>query len=220
METSRCMRAPKLAIGFADSAAGIGAGQRIYRRTRRASEPPAWSMSSVAVSLPVAARYQLNNSTSLQIERDYLHVPIAQARSESVPGRCPGVTYPYHLVLKRGIDEVVLLLTANGLMTGEVAAHFADVYGATVSKDTISRIRQSILPRWPSGATGRWSPGMPWGSSTPSLSRSTTAKSPTDSSTWWSGSPQRGARHPWGRSARCGTAHHPDLRSPSAASWS
>jgi hypothetical protein len=43
----------------------------------------------VAVSLPVAARYQLNNPTSLQIERDYLHVPIAQPRSESVPGRWP-----------------------------------------------------------------------------------------------------------------------------------
>jgi transposase-like protein len=28
-------------------------------------------------------------------------------------------------------------LTARGLTTGEIAAHFADVYGATVSKDTI-----------------------------------------------------------------------------------
>ena len=37
-----------------------------------------------------------------------------------------------------GIDEIVLSLTAKGLTTGEVAAHFADVYGATVSKDTIS----------------------------------------------------------------------------------
>ena len=30
-----------------------------------------------------------------------------------------------------GIDEIVLSLTAKGLTTGEVAAHFADVYGAT-----------------------------------------------------------------------------------------
>ncbi|EUA17234.1 transposase, Mutator family protein [Mycobacterium xenopi 3993] len=28
-----------------------------------------------------------------------------------------------------GIDEIVLSLTAKGLTTGEVAAHFADVYG-------------------------------------------------------------------------------------------
>jgi transposase-like protein len=33
-----------------------------------------------------------------------------------------------------GIDEIVLSLTAKGLTTGEIAAHFADVYGATVSK--------------------------------------------------------------------------------------
>src|ERR1700755_2758721 len=43
-----------------------------------------------------------------------------------------------------GIDEIVLSVTAKGLTTGEVAAHFADVYGAKVSEDTISRItRQS-----------------------------------------------------------------------------
>ncbi len=34
----------------------------------------------------------------------------------------------------------MLSLTAKGLTTGEVAAHFDDVYGAKVSKDTISRI--------------------------------------------------------------------------------
>ena len=39
-----------------------------------------------------------------------------------------------------GVDEIVLSLPAKGLTTGEIAAHFDDVYGATVSKDTISRI--------------------------------------------------------------------------------
>jgi putative transposase len=42
------------------------------------------------------------------------------------------------------IDEIVLSLTARGLTTGEIAAHFADVYGATVSKDTISRITDKV----------------------------------------------------------------------------
>jgi putative transposase len=28
-------------------------------------------------------------------------------------------------------------LTARGLTTGDISAHFAEVYGATVSKDTI-----------------------------------------------------------------------------------
>jgi hypothetical protein len=45
-------------------------------------------------------------------------------------------------VTEFGIDEIVLSFTAKGLTTGEVAAHFADVYGATVRKDTISRHRQ------------------------------------------------------------------------------
>ena len=44
-----------------------------------------------------------------------------------------------------GIDEIVLSLTARGLTTGEVAAHFADVYGASVSKDTISKITDKVI---------------------------------------------------------------------------
>jgi putative transposase len=44
-----------------------------------------------------------------------------------------------------GIDEIVLSLTAKGLTTGEVAAHFDEVYGATVSKDTISRITDKVI---------------------------------------------------------------------------
>jgi putative transposase len=39
----------------------------------------------------------------------------------------------------------VLSLTAKGLTTGEIAAHFGDVYGATVSKDTISRITDKVI---------------------------------------------------------------------------
>ena len=45
-----------------------------------------------------------------------------------------------------GVDKIVLSLTAKGLTTGEVvAAHFADVYGATVSRDTISRITDKVI---------------------------------------------------------------------------
>jgi transposase-like protein len=53
-----------------------------------------------------------------------------------------------------GIDEVVLSLTARGLTTGEIAAHFDEVYGATVSKDTISRSPRRSRKRWPNGPTG------------------------------------------------------------------
>ena len=35
-----------------------------------------------------------------------------------------------------GIDEIVLSLTARGMTTGDIAARFAEVYRAKVSKDT------------------------------------------------------------------------------------
>jgi Transposase, Mutator family len=34
------------------------------------------------------------------------------------------------------VDEVVLSLSARGLTTGEISAHFAQIYGASVSKET------------------------------------------------------------------------------------
>ena len=39
-----------------------------------------------------------------------------------------------------GVDQIVLSLSARGLPTGEIA----DVYGATVSEDTISKITASL----------------------------------------------------------------------------
>ena len=59
-------------------------------------------------------------------------------------------TFDPQIVKKRqrrltGIDEIVLSLTAKGLTTGEIAAHFDDVYGATVSKDTISKITDKVI---------------------------------------------------------------------------
>ena len=44
-----------------------------------------------------------------------------------------------------GVDAMVLSLTAKGLTTGEVSAHLAEVYGASVSKDTISKITDAVL---------------------------------------------------------------------------
>jgi len=44
-----------------------------------------------------------------------------------------------------GVDELVISLAAKGLTTGEIAAHLQDVYGAEVSKDTISRITEAVV---------------------------------------------------------------------------
>ena len=43
------------------------------------------------------------------------------------------------------VDEVVFSLYAKGLTTGEISAHFADVYGASVSKETVSRITDRVV---------------------------------------------------------------------------
>src|SRR3954470_23935289 len=43
------------------------------------------------------------------------------------------------------VDEVVLSLSARGLTTGEISAHFAQIYGASVSKETVSRITERVV---------------------------------------------------------------------------
>jgi transposase-like protein len=43
------------------------------------------------------------------------------------------------------VDEIVLSLSARGLTTGEIAAHFAQIYGASVSKETVSRITDKVV---------------------------------------------------------------------------
>ena len=43
------------------------------------------------------------------------------------------------------VDEIVLSLYAKGLTTGEICAHFAEIYGASVSKETVSRITDRVI---------------------------------------------------------------------------
>lgn len=43
------------------------------------------------------------------------------------------------------VDTVVISLASRGLTTGEISAHFAEVYGASVSKDTVTRITDKVL---------------------------------------------------------------------------
>jgi putative transposase len=59
-------------------------------------------------------------------------------------------TFEPQLVRKRqrrlnGVDEVVVSLYAKGLTTGEISAHFTEIYGASVSKETISRITDKVI---------------------------------------------------------------------------
>ena len=59
-------------------------------------------------------------------------------------------TFTPQIVKKRqrrlgSVDEIVLSLYAKGLTTGEIASHFADIYGTSVSKDTISTITDKVV---------------------------------------------------------------------------
>jgi len=59
-------------------------------------------------------------------------------------------TFEPRIVKKRqrrlsGVDEIVLSLYAKGLTTGEISAHFAEIYGASVSKETVSRITDKVI---------------------------------------------------------------------------
>src|SRR6201987_4701082 len=59
-------------------------------------------------------------------------------------------TFEPQIVKKRqrrltGVDEIVLSLYAKGLTTGEISAHFEEIYGASVSKETISRITDKVI---------------------------------------------------------------------------
>ncbi len=58
-------------------------------------------------------------------------------------------TFEPQIVKRQGrlgeVDEIVLSLYARGLTTGEISAHFAEIYGASVSEETISRITDGVV---------------------------------------------------------------------------
>jgi transposase-like protein len=67
----------------------------------------------------------------------------------SVPRDRDGSFEP-RIVAKRqrrlsGVDDLVISLSAKGLTHGEICAHLAEVYGAAVSKQTISTITDRVL---------------------------------------------------------------------------
>lgn len=67
----------------------------------------------------------------------------------TVPRDRNGIFEP-KIVAKRqkrltGVDEMVISLAAKGLTTGEISAHLAEVYGAEVSRQTISTITDKVV---------------------------------------------------------------------------
>ena len=61
-----------------------------------------------------------------------------------------GGTFEPQIVKKRQrrlthVDEIVLSLYSKGLTTGEISAHFAEIYGASISRETVSRITEKVV---------------------------------------------------------------------------
>ena len=83
-----------------------------------------------------------------------------------------------------GVDEVVLSLYARGLTTGEISAHFQEIYGADVSRETVSRITERVMAEKDDGARVPWIVCTRPCSSTRPSSRCATGRSPTARSTW------------------------------------
>ena len=73
---------------------------------------------------------------------------------------------------QRRMDGVVLPLSAWGLTTGEIAAHFAEVYGAKVRKDTISWITDKVIEEM-----------SEWRNASSRSERSSAARTPSRAST-------------------------------------
>lgn len=42
-------------------------------------------------------------------------------------------------------DEIVLSLYAKGMTAGDISAHFAEIYGSSISKETVSRITDKVI---------------------------------------------------------------------------
>ncbi|GAA2503234.1 hypothetical protein GCM10009858_46590 [Terrabacter carboxydivorans] len=51
------------------------------------------------------------------------------------------------------VDAIAISLYATGLTTGEISAHFNEIYGASVSKDTVSRITDTVVEEMQSWAS-------------------------------------------------------------------
>ncbi len=100
------------------------------------------------------------------------------------------------------VDEIVLSLYARGLTTGEIAAHVDQIYGASVSKETISRITDKVIEEMQTCPPDPCRRSTRRSSSTRSWSRSVTVRSLTGPSTRRSGSAWPGRKTCWG----CGPA--------------
>jgi putative transposase len=84
-----------------------------------------------------------NGHSSKTVHTDVGPVQIRVPRD--MAGQFEPQIVPKHVRRVGGFDEAILSLYAKGLTTGEIQAHLADVYGAEVSRDLISRVTDAVI---------------------------------------------------------------------------
>ena len=83
-----------------------------------------------------------NGHSAKTVQTDAGPVRITVPRDRS--GSFDPQVVPKHARRVGGFDAAILSLYAKGLTTGEIQAHLAEVYGAEVSRDLISRVTDAV----------------------------------------------------------------------------
>jgi len=83
-----------------------------------------------------------NGTTLKTVQTDIGPVTIEVPRDRA--GDFEPQIVPKHARRLDGFNEAIISLYAKGLTTGEIANHLYEIYGADVSKDTISRVTDAV----------------------------------------------------------------------------
>lgn len=83
-----------------------------------------------------------NGTTPKTVQTDVGPVLIDVPRDRA--GEFEPIIVPKHARRLDGFNEAIISLYAKGLTTGEIQAHLYEIYGAEVSKDTISRVTDAV----------------------------------------------------------------------------
>ena len=83
-----------------------------------------------------------NGTTPKTVNTDVGPVLIDVPRDRA--GEFEPLIVPKHARRLDGFNEAIISLYAKGLTTGEIQAHLLEIYGAEVSKDTISRVTDAV----------------------------------------------------------------------------
>jgi transposase-like protein len=83
-----------------------------------------------------------NGMTTKTVQTDVGPVLINVPRDRA--GEFEPLIVPKHARRLDGFNEAIISLYAKGLTTGEIAQHLYEIYGAEVSKDTISRVTDAV----------------------------------------------------------------------------